>query len=244
MIDIHNHIIPEIDDGALDLDMALAMLRMAEQQGVTHLVCTPHMHPGRFENSLDTIKPAFESLVNQVEKEGLAIQLAMGAEVRISDEFMIQLRQQQVPFIGEWEGKPAVLLEMPHAQVPTGIEQLLMWVEKQGVQPIIAHPERNKEIMKNPDRIYELVDRGALLQLTAGSVAGQFGESAEQLSHWLLDRRLITFIASDAHRTERRAPAMALAREVLKADYGESVAQALTWSNPAKLCASLFGADL
>ena len=122
MIDIHNHIIPGIDDGAVDMSMALQMLEIAQEQGITHLVCTPHMHAGRFNNDSFTIKDGFSRLSRAAAQSGLTIKLAMGAEVRISDEFMFQLVQEKVPFIGEWQERSAVLLEMPHGHIPAGIE--------------------------------------------------------------------------------------------------------------------------
>ena len=150
MIDIHNHIIPGIDDGAVDISMALEMLGMAESQGITHLVCTPHMHPGRFDNDGGSIALAFARLQEAVCQTRLSIQLAMAAEVRMTDELIVQLAQDKVPFVGRWQGRPALLLEMPHSRIPTGIEKLLVWLQQQNIQPVIAHPERNKEIMSTP----------------------------------------------------------------------------------------------
>ena len=242
MIDIHNHIIPGIDDGALDMSMALKMLEMAQQQGITHIVCTPHIHPGRFDNDAETIKDAFTQLCHAVGQTPLTIKLGMAAEVRISDECMMQLMQDKVPFIGKWEGRSAVLLEMPHAYIPTGIEKLIDWLLQQNIQPVIAHPERNKEIIKSPQRAASLTERGALLQLTAGSVCGQFGDPVHSTSHWLLDQKLVHFMASDAHRLERRAPAMMAAYEVAAAQYGEMLAKEIAVNNPAELTATLFKA--
>ncbi|MGI9277741.1 MAG: tyrosine-protein phosphatase [Endozoicomonas sp.] len=241
MIDIHNHIIPGIDDGATNLDMSLRLLEQAIEQGITHIVCTPHMHPGRFDNDRQSIEPAFMDLKSEVAKRALPVKLAMAAEVRISDELMVQLKMKQVPFLGQWQGRPAVLLEMPHGQVPFGVENLLSWLLRQDIQPIIAHPERNKEIMRSPDRAQELSDRGALFQLTAGSVTGDFGEPARQTSSWLLDSKLVSFVASDAHHPERRAPAMAAAREVLLQSFGEPLTLSLTETNPMSLTRALFG---
>ena len=244
MIDIHNHIIPGIDDGALDTAMALHMLTMAQEQGITHVVCTPHMHAGRYVNDAQTIKQAFLKLCQAVDHSSLTIELAMAAEVRISDEFMVQLMQGGIPFIGQWQGRSAVLLEMPHAYIPTGIEKLLDWLFQQNIQPIIAHPERNKEIIRSPQIAQPLADRGVLFQLTAGSVTGEFGTPVHSTAHWLLDQQLIHFMASDAHRLERRAPAMATARQAVSERYGETLATTLTVDHPATLTASLFAGSV
>ncbi|WP_263079342.1 capsular biosynthesis protein [Endozoicomonas sp. Mp262] len=243
MIDIHNHIIPGLDDGAVDLPMALSMLQMAQEQGVTHLVCTPHMHAGRYDNDIDTIRKHFNRLLEALCHSELSIELAMAAEVRISDDFMYQLTQGKVPFIGQWEGRSAILLEMPHAHIPPGIDRLIEWLQQQGYQPVIAHPERNKDIIKVPQEALALAERGVLFQLTAGSVTGQFGESARATAHWLLTRNLVHFMASDAHRIARRAPAMGEAYADVVQRYGEVMARQLTVINPRKLTASLFNQE-
>ncbi|MFK0572767.1 tyrosine-protein phosphatase [Endozoicomonas sp.] len=241
MIDIHNHIIPAIDDGPDTLDKALELLAMAEADGIQRLVCTPHMHPGRYENDISTIAPAFDVLAAHAKEAGLKIELAMGAEVRFSDEMMFQLRKERIPMIGEWEGYDCLLLELPHPNIPVGIEHMLEWLGKRQIRPVIAHPERNKELMEYPERIFPLVERGALLQVTAGSIPGSFGEKAQATARWLLDHELVQFVASDAHHAKRRPPAMKAAAEVLDGWYGRDVRERLTLTNPDLLTFSLFG---
>ena len=241
MIDIHNHIIPGIDDGADSLEQALAMLELAQADGIRKLVCTPHMHPGRFDNNVKTIRPGFSGLKQKAEEAGLSIQLAMAAEVRFSDEMMFQLRRDEIPMIGQWEGFQCLLLEMPHQRIPVGMEQMLDWLQKREVRVVIAHPERNKELMSYPERVLPFVERGALLQLTAGSVAGLFGEKAEATARWFVDRELVQFVASDAHHPVRRPPAMALAANKLEQWVGSDQCSLLTTGNPDQLTQCLFG---
>ncbi|KEI70772.1 tyrosine-protein phosphatase [Endozoicomonas elysicola] len=241
MIDIHNHVIPGIDDGADSLEQALAMLELAQADGIQKLVCTPHMHPGRFENNVGTIRPAFTGLQKQAAEAGLTIELAMAAEVRFSDEMMFQLRKDEIPMIGQWDSYQCLLLEMPHQRIPVGMEQMLDWLQKREVRVVIAHPERNKELMSYPERVLPFIDRGALLQLTAGSVAGLFGEKAETTARWFVDRGLVHFVASDAHHPVRRPPAMALAARTLSQWVGSEQCAQLTSENPDKLTQCLFG---
>ncbi len=241
MIDIHNHIIPGIDDGASTLEDSIALLRLAVSDGIQRLVCTPHMHPGRYNNDTDTIRPAFDRLVKHINNIDLPIELAMAAEVRISDEFMFQLKKNKVPRLGQWEGSDVVLLEMPHQQIPVGIENLLGWLEKQNVRAVIAHPERNKEVMRYPERALKLAERGALFQLTAGSIAGHFGHSAQTSARWLLDHELVRFVASDAHNIKHRPPAMRAASAVLDEWFDASLRKQLTDNYPHQLTACLFG---
>ncbi|WP_067583027.1 tyrosine-protein phosphatase [Endozoicomonas ascidiicola] len=240
MIDIHNHIIPAIDDGPATMAQALDLLKMAEQDGIQRLVCTPHMHPGRYDNDVRTISPAFNALIEKAMDSGINIQLAMAAEVRFSDEMMIQLNSNRIPMLGQWQGQSCILLEMPHQRIPIGIDSMLGWLARRDVRVIIAHPERNKEVMIHPERIFPLVERGALLQLTAGSVTGAFGEHAQSAARWFLDKEIVQFVASDAHNSKRRPPSMKAASLVLKDWYGQEMQHQLTWVNPNHLTESLF----
>lgn len=240
MIDIHNHIIHGIDDGPDSLEQSLELLRMAEADGIQRLVCTPHMHPGRYNNDITTITPAFAALSDQAEKYELAVQLAMAAEVRFSDELMFQLANKRIPMIGAWDGYDCLLLELPHQHLPMGIEHMLDWLGRRQIRAIIAHPERNKELMAYPERIFPLVKRGALLQVTAGSIPGFFGGKAQDTASWLLDHELVQFVASDAHHAKRRPPAMKAAADALDLWYGKEIRDQLTLTNPQLLTLSLF----
>ena len=240
MIDIHNHIIPGIDDGAQTSEDALLLLQCAIEDGVTHLVCTPHMHVDRFDNDKETIAPAFAQLQKLVHERNMSIALAMAAEVRVSDEFMIQLKQDKVPFLGSYEQKIVVLLEMPHDRIPVGMGNLLTWLDRQNITAVIAHPERNKGLMAYPSETYELAAKGALFQLTAASVAGHMGEKIQHMAHWFLEQNLAFCVASDAHNMRHRPSAMGAAYRALSQLGGEELAQQLCVLNPGRLTKSLF----
>ncbi len=244
MIDIHNHIIPAIDDGSKSIDDSIQLIEQAVGQGITGIICTPHIHPGRYDNNLVSIKKSFFLLRDKVRIHKIPIAMGFAAEIRVSDQLVIDLDKNSLPFIGTWKGNPALLLEMSHAKVPIGMEELLSWLVQRGIQPIVAHPERNKELIKYPERVFSLVERGALLQVTAGSLVGEFGKKALEASEWLLDRQLVTFIASDAHHPKRRPPAMAPARQRLIDINGELLARKLTVDNPMQLTLPLFESDV
>ena len=243
MFDIHNHILPGLDDGAKSLGDALELLRLAAESGITHLVCTPHIHPGRYDNCRDTIETAFIRFCQQEAVQAIPVRLAMAAEVRISDEILVLHQQQQLPFIGQWQGYSVLLLELPHDRLPMGLNNFISWLKQQKILALIAHPERNRELMRRPEMAARLVDQGALLQLTAASVTGGFGPKAEALAHWLLDRKLAGFIASDAHHPTRRPLALAEARRVISEQYDQHYAEALCINNPRILTQELFKGD-
>lgn len=209
MIDLHCHLLPELDDGARDINESLMLLTLAIEDGVRKLVVTPHIHPGPFNNSLATITPAFDALKQQVIEHQLPLQMAMAAEIRISPEIIPMVQRQQVPYLGELNGKNVMLLELPHSHIPAGSEKLVQWLLAQNILPLIAHPERNRDINSNLARVRPLVEAGCLLQLTAGSLYGRFGSRAQQTAEQLLRRGWIDVIASDSHSVKRRPPDLA-----------------------------------
>ncbi len=206
MIDLHNHLLPGIDDGPADLPTALEMARMAVANGISHIVCTPHIHAGRYENDSESIRAACASFNEALQAAGIDLKVGAAAEVRFSGELMTRVKDGSIPFLGQWEGKKALLLEFPHGEMPFGAERLTQWLLENGVVPIIAHPERNKALMHTPSKLKPFIEQGCLLQVTAASAAGRFGERAMHLAHELLRHRVVSIMATDAHNLDHRPP--------------------------------------
>jgi len=235
MLDLHSHILPGIDDGAESMEQALHLASIAVDDGIRHITVTPHIHPGRFENSRKTIQPVFDAFAAEVDRAGLPLSLAMGAEVRLSPEILAMTASDQLPFIGSWQGKRVMLLELPHSHIPPGSDKLVAWLKSRDILPMIAHPERNKDIIRNLDKIHPFVEAGCLFQLTAMSVAGGFGDDARLRSEELLERGWVTVIASDAHNERHRPPRLSAAVEAAAEIVGEQQAMALVQDNPARI---------
>lgn len=238
MIDLHSHILPGIDDGPQTLEQSLALVRAAAANGITHMVATPHIHPGRYPNTSKSIRQAFRDfLVSLPVNEDLGIQFALAAEVRVSDELIYLASANQLPALGYWDGDLLVLLEMPHSHIPAGLVKLLDWLSRQNIRPLIAHPERNKDIIRDIEQIKPLVDAGCLFQVTAGALVGQFGEPARKRAEEILKRGLATVLATDTHHLQRRPPNLAEGRRAAERIIGENSAWALVQDNPAKIVA-------
>ena len=238
MIDLHCHYLPGIDDGAQTLDESLALARAAVADGITHAVMTPHVHAGVFDNRAPGIMRAVEQFRAALALRGIPLAISPGGEVRIGSEVIELLASGDIPFLGRLRGERVMLLELPHGSVPVGADRLTAWLRKQGVLPLIAHPERNKDVMRNLAKLDPFIEQGCLLQVTAGSLLGHFGEAAERRARELLDRNDIFAVATDAHNIENRPPVMTAARAFLTAEAGEQTATALTWSNPRSLLTS------
>ncbi len=232
MIDLHSHLLPGIDDGAPDLATALALAKIAVDDGITHMVCTPHIHPGRYDNTPESIAKALKELQQGLIEQQINLVINAAAEVRFGMELMVAVKQDSIPFLGEWQGQPVLLLEFPHGEMPFGAERLTAWLIEQGIKPLIAHPERNKGLLRSPAKLKPFLEQGCLLQVTAGAVAGRFGAAAQALSQQLLKEEVVTILASDAHNIEHRPPVLSQGRDAAAALIGQAAAQRLVVDNP------------
>jgi len=237
MYDLHNHLIPGVDDGAPDLETALALARLAVADGITHMVCTPHIHAGRYDNTAETIAPAFQRLRGALADQRLPLTISHAAEVRITPELLNPAYTDALPALGSWHGQPVLLLELPHGQVPVGTDKLTQLLLRQGIVPIIAHPERNKGFIARPQRLATLIEQGCLLQLTAGSLTGRFGPSAQALAETLITDGVATIIATDAHNLKSRTPRLREGVDAAAALIGDTAAIALAVDTPQRLAA-------
>ncbi|MGE0798213.1 MAG: tyrosine-protein phosphatase [Lautropia sp.] len=235
MIDLHCHYLPDVDDGARDLQEAIALIKLAVKDGATDIVLTPHVYAGRWDNTLATLQPRFDAFSRLIASKQLPVTLYLGAEVHLQPETIDLVERRQVPFVGHWNGDPAILLELHDGRIPPFALAAVRHLRSLGVVPIIAHPERNKAVMSAVDCIEPFVAAGCLLQLTAASVAGRFGAVAERTAFRLIDRGWAHFIGSDAHNLLHRPPMLRAARRVLRERYGQDVATAMTRSVPEQL---------
>ncbi|WOD10904.1 CpsB/CapC family capsule biosynthesis tyrosine phosphatase [Halopseudomonas laoshanensis] len=232
MIDLHCHLLPGIDDGPEDMQTALEMARTAESSGITHMVCTPHIHPGRYDNSAANIRNVCRQFAAAIAEAGIKVRVSYAAEVRFGSELMSMISEGSIPFVGRWKGRRVMLLEFPHGSIPFGAEQMTRWLLSRGVMPMIVHPERNKGFMQQPARLRPFIQQGCLLQLTAGSVAGSFGEPAQGLALDLIKQGVVTILASDAHNLVHRPPDMQPGLEVAMEILGERTARRLVVDTP------------
>ena len=223
MIDCHCHILPGIDDGPETMDQALALCQAMVEDGVRQAYATPHIHAGRWHNTPETISRAYDQICTALRKSSIPLELKFAAEVRISDELINWVADGQIPYIGSDKAsdEKLLLLEFPHGHMIPGSINLVRWLVKNGVTPIIAHPERNKELQKNIGALKEFLAAGAILQLTAASVIGEFGEGAHRAAEQIIEANWQAIIASDAHNLNGRAPRMSAAKHYVTERWGE-----------------------
>jgi protein-tyrosine phosphatase len=240
MIDIHCHLLPGIDDGAKDMNEALALINLAVKDGVKRMVVTPHLHFGRFDNHLPVIESAFLALKKAVRKAKIEVELAYAAEVRLDSEILTLLALKKLPLYGSYNNQQFMLLEFPHSHIPAGSDILVKHLLKHNITPVIAHPERNRDLLKSPDKIKAFVRLGCWFQVTASAITGYFGEECQELALTYIRQNYIQIIASDAHNLKRRPPLLSEARQKISRVFGEDKAQQLFYDNPYNITSSLF----
>ncbi len=217
MIDIHTHILPGIDDGAADWEHSIQMARAAAAEGITGIIATPHHYDGKYSNDKETVIELVAELNSRLSELAIPLKIQSGQEIRIHSEFLSNWQSGKLLTMGE---SPYVLIEMPSSQIPKSMEQVVYELRLLGVRAVIAHPERNAEVVQNPDRLAELVELGAYAQVTTHSLLGGFGRGIEK-SAWTLCRRgLIHLVSSDAHHLEWRSFKMKEAYERIESELG------------------------
>jgi protein-tyrosine phosphatase len=235
VIDLHCHLLPGIDDGPETLELALQLARHAVTSGIQVSMVTPHMHAGRYENRATGIRKAAAEFQAALDQQGIALRLQVAAEVRLDHEVLSWIAEGHVPFLGRWHDENIMLLELPHSHVPVGADKLVEWLLKQGVRPMIAHPERNKDIMRSTEKLIPFIRLGCLLQVTAGAVAGGFGEGARVRAVDLLGKGWVTVLASDAHNMDSRPPELEPGRRAAAAIVGEDESWNLVRHRPTEI---------
>ncbi|MFP3668929.1 CpsB/CapC family capsule biosynthesis tyrosine phosphatase [Priestia sp. SIMBA_032] len=201
MIDIHSHILPGVDDGASAMEDAVNMARLALDEGITKIIATPHHQNGMYFNKKQDILKRVKELNNVLQSENISLEVLPGQETRIYGSLLDDFEKGDILTLNHTN---YLFVELPSGHVPRYTEQLLFEMQLKGVTPIIVHPERNAEVLKNPEKLLSLVKKGALTQLTAGSLTGHFGKKVQKFSLQLIEANSTHFIASDAHNTSTR----------------------------------------
>ncbi|MFQ5661083.1 MAG: tyrosine-protein phosphatase [Gammaproteobacteria bacterium] len=232
MIDLHCHLLPGIDDGPKTREDALELCRTAVSNGITRAVATPHITPGRYDNTFESITVVYNSFCEDLLEAGIALQLGMAAEVRLDPVIMDMVQSGSVPFLGEYDGEKLILLEFPHTHIPPGSSELIKWLLDQGIRPLIAHPERNGDVLRKLGKIEPFVKVGCLLQITAGSLAGVFGDLPRKRGIEMLKNDWVLIMASDAHNMHARLPDIEPGRAVAAAIVGEQQSWELVRERP------------
>ena len=233
MIDLHCHILPGLDDGPATLDEALAMCRIAAQDGISTIVATPHFRPGTFQHASKRIAEAVVRMNAVNEAQGIPMQILPGADVTITPElgrYLAEFDHLTINMTGRY-----FLAEFSSDAVPSRWDDFLLSFFEQNRIPIITHPERNRWFLGHRDALYPFVQRGGMLQITAMSLTGHAGIEARDFCAFLLRHDLAAVIASDAHNTADRPPVLSPGLAVAAGLVGAQKADAMVKEIPAAI---------
>ncbi len=226
MIDLHCHILPEVDDGPKSWETAEDMCRMAREDGIEHTVATPHANDRYFYD-----RPYLSGLLMTLQQRiGPKPKLSLGCDFHLSLENMRDAMASPQRYC--IAGTRYLLVELSNFSVPQQIDEWFTQMQHKGIVAIITHPERNPIVQQNAQRVLQWIDLGCAVQVTASAITGSWGARPQQIAQTLLQRNAVHFLASDGHDTQRRPPVLSQARKVIVKEFGEERAIALFERNP------------
>lgn len=218
MIDLHCHLLPGVDDGSKSMDISLKLANDAVRDGIDYALLTPHHMNGVYLNHKKAVIQQTQEFQVELDRHKISLKVFPGQEVRINGGLLTALGQDDILFADE--GGQYLMLEFPDDDVPSYTSNMIYELMQRGIIPIIVHPERNTKIMKEPDILYRLLNRGCLSQITAGSYVGIFGHKVQKFSKQLIQAGQAYIFASDVHNLPNRKYEMTNAFAKLGNEFG------------------------
>lgn len=229
--DIHCHLLPGVDDGVKDWDESAECLDRAARERISRILVTPHIWPGRYPNTPQALREAFDRWKEAASDRPVELQL--GSEVFFRPRLAKALEADEVLAMGD---KGAfILVELPLAFCPPGVEEALYDLRLSGVEPVLAHPERYAYVIRNHSRLAALGDAGMPFQITSHSITGALGPPVQKTAWALLEMGWARLVASDAHSPRNRPPMIREAVRLLSQRYGKEAARRLCVENPRRV---------
>ncbi|MBR61379.1 MAG: tyrosine protein phosphatase [Dehalococcoidia bacterium] len=233
MYDIHAHILPQIDDGPRSRNESLAMIIEASRTGVKTLIATPHMKDVNEKTSVKHVESLLQLLKQDVKDLNLNITLKIGMENHLASDSPDMFATGKSLTINSTK---FALIELPFFGYPNYVDDTLYQLIKNGIVPVLAHPERIELIQNNPAKLEAFLDKGMIAQITSGSLIGQFGQEVKSFTEMLVATGLVHVIGSDCHRPfGRRAPDLHIGFKAAARLVGELKAKAMVYDNPKSI---------
>ena len=238
IVDLHSHILPYVDDGALRKEESDMLIGMLYSQGVRISCATPHLRKGMFETSDEDILKQFEKLEERTKASGNDIRMFLSREYHCDELFIEKLRQGKILPLGN---SKALLIEFSQSHSIEDIEKYIKLVMDHGYAPVIAHIERYPVFKGQLDKVRQLADMGAYIQINAGSILGREGMRRAMRCRKLISEKAVHAVASDAHDPYDRPAELDRCYELIRKRYGEQTANELMYINPLKILGLLKG---
>lgn len=232
MIDIHSHVIPNVDDGARSVEETFNILKEAQEAGFTDVILTSHFLLNYYETNAQELIFWKEKLQEVLKKQGTKINLHSGMEIYITNQMEELLENKKILTLAN---SRYMLIELPLATNVKYFDYVVYYLEAKGIKPIIAHPERYKCVQKDPDIVEEYIEKGCLIQCNYGSIVNLYGREAEKTIKILLKKNQVHFLGSDVHRENGTYLIILDAIKKIRKIIGENKINELTTINPKKI---------
>ena len=232
MIDIHSHIIPNVDDGARSVEETFNILKEAQEAGFTDVILTSHFLLNYYETHAQELIFWKEKLQEVLKKQGTKINLHSGMEIYITNQMEELLENKKILTLAN---SRYMLIELPLATNVKYFDYVVYYLEAKGIKPIIAHPERYKCVQKDPDIVEEYIEKGCLIQCNYGSIVNLYGREAEKTIKTLLKKNQVHFLGSDVHRENGTYLIILDAIKKIRKIIGENKINEITTINPKKI---------
>ena len=226
MVDIHSHILPEVDDGPKSWDVSVAMCRAAAADGITHMVATPHAND-RYHYDRDYLQGLVSHLQQLV---GDAPKLLLGCDFHLSYDNLQDAYAHPDRYV--IAGTRYLLVEFSNYSVPQSTTDSFLKLGDHGITVIITHPERNPILRESLQRVVEWAEQGCVIQMTGSALTGFWGDRTRRAAQWLLEHQAVHVLATDAHDLEKRVPILSTSRDAAAEIVGDEIADALVEGNP------------
>jgi protein-tyrosine phosphatase len=226
VVDIHSHILPEVDDGPKSWDVCVAMCRAAAADGITHMVATPHANE-RYHYDREYLQGLVAHLQQLV---GATPKILLGCDFHLSYENLQDAFANPARYvIGNTH---YLLVEFSNYSVPQNTTESFLKLGDRGITPVITHPERNPILRESLHRVVEWAEQGCIIQMTGSALTGFWGDRTRRAAEWLLDHQAVHVLATDAHDLEKRVPILSASRDAAAKIAGDEIAEALVTANP------------
>ena len=228
MIDIHCHILPEVDDGSRSLNESIEMAMIAKEQGITKIVNTSHYHPDfRYKKGEELLKE-LEDFNNVLKENMIDIEVLIGNEIYYTKDLITEIDELDFYTLNN---SRYILIELPPTNFPKDLCNIVYELKEKNYIPVFAHVERYREVQENPELIYEVINAGAIIQVNSHSILGKSGKELQKVCNTLLNRNMVHVVGTDAHSSKRRTPIFLDAYKYVSEKYSKEMADDLFIKN-------------
>ncbi|MFR2571390.1 MAG: tyrosine-protein phosphatase [Clostridia bacterium] len=229
MIDFHSHILPNIDDGSRSIEETFNLIKEAEKAGFEAIISTSHYMENYYETDVPEREVWVKAILENLKTKNINTNLYLGNEIYFSDNIIELLEKRKASTINDTS---YVLFELPLNAEPMNLYDIIYDMLQYKLVPILAHPERYSFVQKDPELIYDLIEKGVLIQSNYGSIIGQYGEKAQMIVKRFLESNMVHFLGSDVHRPNTIYPQIPKILNIISDIIGEDKLEELTTINP------------